>query len=993
MNSNQNLTNSENQERMRNAYLVSAIFTVAFLAVALVYALLALQNPVWQLIALTAMMSTVAAVSAYSMRLVRNNRIDLGIGMAVAVIMVAIPGSSLLVQGLGIFLGVTQLVGISLVAGLVLPRRNVSWVIAVNFVSSVAVILLDIFGSQERYNLPIAQILVPAIITLGLAVLALLVAREFKNFSLRVKIVLGILVTGAAALGTLAYLAIDNTAQITNSLSGRLETSVSLLAEEQLINSVFSESNSANQSFKAIADETTSLAQYWSNLETQHDGLSQGIYWDASTSLVQLEAGHYGNSADDVSSVYVPAKLILTDNLLASLNTSAYLDFYAPEILETNPAILAVYGIDTLGVTRYYPNIELATLLPPDFDPTTRPYYEITAPLFNPQKTARWSIPYVDAAGGGLVVTVAAPVYYGAEFGGIVAADMKLAAITQQIEEIQIGQTGYAFMLDDAGRIISMPAAGYELFGINPEEVNPEEYFKLTVLGQGSDELRSATSRMVSGGSGLLILPINGTETYLAFAPIRANGYRVGIVVPTSELQGAIITARDETQQQIQSAAQLAIIILISLLLAAVAISLGIGGIIAAPILRLTQTANQIVAGDLTAQANVTARDETGLLAQAFNTMTNRLRETLAGLEQRVEERTSELLAANKNIQQRASQFESIAKVTRTISSTRDLDTLLPQITTAISNQFGFYHVGIFLLDPRREYAVLSAANSDGGKKMLANNHKLKVGETGIVGFVTGAGRPRVALDTGADAVFFNNPFLPETRSEIALPLLVGQEVIGALDVQSTTPNAFGQEDITILATLADQVSVAIQNAKQYEENRKALAESESLSRQFVRAGWQDFTKSRKLVGIRHSGARATLLYGKNGKGTDEGESEADQPQAKPRAASLSLPVKLHGEVIGSVDVRAPGNRQWDLDELEIVTAIIERAALAMENARLLEESQKRVAKERAIGEISAKISAQSKIDELLKTAAMELSRTLPGAEVAIQFRQDQESE
>lgn len=823
--------------------------------------------------------------------------------------------------------------------------------------------------------------------------LALLVARRFRHFSLRIKIILGILVTGAAALGTLAYIAIDNTAQITGSLSGRLETSVSLLAEEQLINSVFSESNSANQSFKDIADETMSLAQYWSNLETQYAGLSQGMYWDASTSLIQLEAGHYGNSANDISSIYVPAKLTLTDNLLASLNTSAYLDFYAPEILEANPAVLAVYGIDTRGVTRYYPNIELATLLPPDFDPTTRPYYEITAPLFNPQKTARWSIPYVDAAGGGLVVTVASPVYYGEEFGGIVAADMKLAAITQQIEEIQIGQTGYAFMLDDAGRIISMPAAGYELFEINPDEVNPEEYFKLTVLGQGSEELQSAINRMVSGGSGLLILPINGTETYLAFAPIQSNGYSVGIVVPTSELQGAIITARNETQQQIQSAAQLAIIILISLLLAAVAISLGIGGIIAAPILRLTQTANQIVAGDLTAQANVTSRDETGLLAQAFNTMTLRLRETLAGLEQRVEERTSELLVANKNIQQRALQFESIAKVARTISSTRDLDTLLPQITTAISSQFGFYHVGIFLLDPRKEYAVLSAANSDGGKKMLANNHKLKVGETGIVGFVTGAGKPRVALDTGADAVFFNNPFLPETRSEIALPLLVGQEVIGALDVQSTAPNAFGQEDITILTTLADQVSVAIQNAKQFEENRKALAESESLSRQFVRAGWQDFTKSRKVIGIRHSGARATLLYGKNGKGADEGKSEADQSKAKPRAASLSLPIKLRGEVIGSVDVRAPGNRQWDQDELDIVTAIIERAALAMENARLLEESQKRAAKERTIGEISAKISATSRIDELLKTAAQELSRTMPGAEVAIQFKSDRETE
>jgi len=988
MNSDQNVNN-----KTRTASLIALVIMLAFLSVGVLYAILAVQTPVWQLAALTLMMLGVASVAWYSRRLIQDDRIERGIILAISAIIIALPLSSMLIRGLGIFVGMTQLVGVSVIAGLVLSKRSLYWVLAVNLISSILTILLDVLGQPDRFALSAVGTFVPVIVLVGLGALAFVVAREFRNFSLRAKIVLGILLTGITMLGALAYVAIGNTTQIVNLLSGRLETSVGLLAEEQLINSVFSEANSANTSFKEIADETENLAHYWANLRKEHDGLSQGSYWDAATRLTQLEAGHYGNSASDVSSVYVPAKLTITDSLIAELNTSAYLDFYAPDILATNPAILAVYGIDTRGVTRYYPNIELATLLPPDFDPTTRPYYEITAPLFNPQKRSRWSIPYVDAAGGGLVVTVAAPVYFGERFSGIVAADMKLAAITQQIEQIQIGQTGYAFMIDDAGRIISMPSAGYEMFGIDPSEINPDEYFKLTVLQRGPDELKSATKRMTSGGSGLLILPVNGVETYVAFAPIKTNGYSVGIVVPTAELQGALITARNETQQQIQSALRVALFILIGLLAAAVAISLGIGGVISAPILRLTQTANQILAGDLNAQALVTSRDETGLLAQVFNTMTQRLRETFIGLEQRVQERTSELVVANKNIEQRAQQFESISKVARTISSTRDLDALLPEITTSISKQFGFYHVGIFLLDPRNEYAVLSAANSDGGKRMLANNHKLKVGEVGIVGYVTGAGKPRVALDTGADAAFFNNPFLPDTRSEIALPLLIGQVVIGALDVQSTQQNAFGQEDVTILSTLADQVSVAIQNARQYEENRKALAESESLARQFVKTGWRDFARSRKVVGIRHSGARATLIYGKNGKGGDKSSSEADQPQAKSRTASLSIPVKLRGEVIGSVDVRAPGNRQWDQDELDIVTAIIERAAFALENARLLEESQKRAAKERSIGEISAKISATSKIDELLKTAAQELSRTMPGAEVAIQFNQDTEAE
>jgi len=362
-----------------------------------------------------------------------------------------------------------------------------------------------------------------------------------------------------------------------------------------------------------------------------------------------------------------------------------------------------------------------------------------------------------------------------------------------------------------------------------------------------------------------------------------------------------------------------------------------------------------------------------------------------ASLEQRVAERTSELGLANAKNERRAAQFEAIAQVSRTISSTQDLNTLLPQITSVISRLFGFYHVGIFLLDTQSEYAVLSAANSEGGQKMLARGHRLRVGETGIVGYVTSTGNARVALDTGSDLVFFNNPDLPHTRSEMALPFKVGARVIGALDVQSKDANAFAEEDVSILSILSEQVGIAIQNSRQYEETHRALAESETLSRQFVRQGWQEFTKTRNLAGIRHTGARATLLYSKNGD-TEENLASKDQGVTQLKDALLVLPVKLRDEVIGTVNVRSPGKREWEQDELDIVTAIIERAAVALENARLLTESQKRAAKERTIGEISAKISAQSDIDELLKTATIELGRTLPKANISIQFKKEDET-
>ncbi|MGE5465093.1 MAG: GAF domain-containing protein [Syntrophothermus sp.] len=813
--------------------------------------------------------------------------------------------------------------------------------------------------------------------------------QRFLNLNIRNKITLGILITGGLALGIFTFFIARQTTQITNILSSRLENSVSQRAEEELGNTVNEQAVLANNSFRDVRDEVESLASTWTSLQKQKNTLGQGSYWDAKTKLFQLAKGQYGNSSEDVSSVFIPTNTQLDPNLLADVNTSAYLDFYAPGILETHPSLLAVYAIDSKGVTRYYPNIDLAKVVEPDFNATKRPYYEITSPLFNPKRQTRWTIPYIDATGGGLVMTIAAPIYAGDQFSGVVAADMQLTEITQQVERLKIGQTGFAFMLDDAGRIISMPSAGYQLFGLAPNSMKSEEFYKQTLLNVGSDQLQMVVRRMVAGGKGLLVVDDNGRKTYVSYAPIPAVGYSLALVVPVSELQGAIINARTETQGQIRTGFQISILILAGLLALAVVVSITIGNLISAPIVRLTNVSNEIVGGDLNAQAAVESSDEIGTLSQAFNTMTARTRQLLQELESRVEERTEELRKANERNERRAKQFEYISQVAATISSTRDLDSLLSQITAAISAKFGFYHTGIFLVDPRKEYAVLSAANSEGGKRMLARNHRLRVGETGIVGYVTGSGKARVALDTGHDAVFFNNPDLPETRSEIALPLMTGNEVIGALDVQSVEPNAFDQEDINILTALADQVSIAIQNARQYEETQRALAESNAASRQFISSGWQQFSRSQKIAGIRHTGAKTELIHVEKIKDDKADSLSMDPAPGNNRGGLVSLPIKLRGVEIGSLDVRTSDYHKLDQDELDIINAILERAAIAMENARLLNESQRQTAKEQKIGEVTARIGASIHMRNVLQTAVEELGRALPGSEVVIQLGND----
>jgi len=910
--------------------------------------------------------------------------------LASVILIIAIGLQSILTplvqSGLGVPNSITSMALISGICMATLPRKYVGRVLLGSLIVFIASIFIDLFGSSSR---PMAELVEGRWIFsfVMLAIFGVFFAKEFFSLDIRTKIVIGILGTGGIALTVIIFFALYQNKQITSTLTKRLDTSVSQLAEEQLANTAFMEANQANQSFEDIVAEVTGLTQNWISLQSQKGTLNQGPYWDASTELVQLQGGQYGNSATDTSSVFVPVGRQIDESLIADLNVSAYLDFSIPEVLKAHPSLLAVYAIDTRGVTRYYPNINLASLLPPDFDATKRPYFSITAPLLNPQRLPRWTVPYLDATGGGLVVTVAAPVYEEDQFIGVVAADMQLAQITEQVSSIKVGKTGYAFMLDDAGRILSMPPAGFNMFGIRPEDMNSEEFFNQTILGLGADQLQVVTKRMTSGRNGLLIVDINGVDTYISFSPIKTNGYSIALVVPVSELQGAIVSANNQTQQQIRSASQSAAVILIILLIVSVAVSFGLGRIIAAPIQRLTQVASQIAAGDLSVQAAVTTRDEIGTLAYSFNTMTSRLRETLNGLENMVDKRTTELLSANERNERRAKQFESIAQVASTISSASDLDSLLPQVTTAISREFGFYHVSIFLLDATKEYAFLSAANSEGGQAMLGRGHRLKVGETGLVGYVTGTGKPHVALNTGTDATFFNNPDLPNTRSEVTLPLRVGQEIIGALDVQSTEPDIFSQEDINILSTLANQVSIAIQNAQQFEQTRKALDEAESLAKQFVQTGWQQFTKDRGLIGVHHTGARSTLLYGKNGKEKEETTWDKNPARARTRGAFLSLPIQLRGEVIGSVDIHSPDNRQWDQDEVDIVTAIIERAAIAMENARLLQESQRLASKEAKIGEVTAKISSSINMRSVLQIAVEELGRALPGSEVIIQFQ------
>ncbi len=384
---------------------------------------------------------------------------------------------------------------------------------------------------------------------------------------------------------------------------------------------------------------------------------------------------------------------------------------------------------------------------------------------------------------------------------------------------------------------------------------------------------------------------------------------------------------------------------------------------------------------DAIARANKSEQD---LLATNKN-----LQELNQTLEERVNLRTIELNNANYSNSKRARQFEAISLVTRAISSIRDLESLLPQITKVISEQFNIYHVGIFLLDKNREFAVLRAANSEGGKKMLAREHKLKVGQTGIVSFVATTGQPRVAVDVGADAMYFDNPDLPNTHSEIALPLRFAGVSIGALDVQSIESNAFDLDAIEILTILADQVATAINNTLVYEEAQATISKFQASQNDKTYESWKVMQSKSLGLGFELTGSAIkpldAPLQGEHIKqALTQNKSVLLNEASAP--SSLAIPIRLRGQVVGVINLRSGNNRKLTSDDADIAEAVTERLSLAIESATLLQSTQHRADIERVTTEISSKIGSSTRFETILQTAAQELSKALGGSDVLVQI-------
>ncbi len=389
------------------------------------------------------------------------------------------------------------------------------------------------------------------------------------------------------------------------------------------------------------------------------------------------------------------------------------------------------------------------------------------------------------------------------------------------------------------------------------------------------------------------------------------------------------------------------------------------------PLLYLANTAEQVAKGDLGARAKVNSEDELGILGNAFNSMTDQLNALITTLEDRVTERTQDLERSSQHLR-------AAVEVGKAAASLRSLDELLSQTTELINKQFGFYHAGIFLIDTYGKYAVLKAANSSGGRRMLARAHKLKVGAEGIVGYVTQTGEARIALDVGQDAVFFNNPDLPQTRSEMALPLIAGGKILGALDIQSTEGEAFTEEDTITLQVLADQIAIAIENARLFEESRKTLVATQRAYGEQSLIGWQELIHQEKNYGYRSSSDGNIYPIQEKTNETLAQTIEENQTNLDENDLVANIPITVRGKAVGAIRLVKPDNAQlWTQQDLALAEVLTTELSRAMDSARLFDETRQQADRERVVGEIANKMQETMNVESVVRLAADELYKLL----------------
>lgn len=364
------------------------------------------------------------------------------------------------------------------------------------------------------------------------------------------------------------------------------------------------------------------------------------------------------------------------------------------------------------------------------------------------------------------------------------------------------------------------------------------------------------------------------------------------------------------------------------------------------PIYALMETFEKVEQGDLTQRITVTATDELGILTMQFNRLVSRLETLQTRLEQQVAERTRQLAASNE--------------VGRVAATSLDPEKLLAKIMPLFPEQFGYYFAAVYLLDSSGRWAELREATGEAGRVLKQNRHKLEVAGKSMVGAAVRERTPHIAQIASEEKQRFENPLLPYTRSEIALPLMVGEHVLGALNVQSVRESDFNPQIVETMKNMASQIAITLENARLFQEAQQIIKEMRAVQQQYLLEGWSGFSRGSQIMEYRIG----------------------DEPDEDTKR--LEVPISLRDQTLGQIMLE--GQEEWTPDQQSLVNAIATQAAIALENARLVSESRQIALRERMAAEINSKVWSSATIDGVLQTVVKELGRRLDASSATIEI-------
>jgi GAF domain-containing protein/HAMP domain-containing protein len=389
-------------------------------------------------------------------------------------------------------------------------------------------------------------------------------------------------------------------------------------------------------------------------------------------------------------------------------------------------------------------------------------------------------------------LVVAVPIVTDNRIKGVAMFASELPSISEAVNATRAGETGRVYVIDAQNRPIALIDPTFE-----PDPNDPAS--QIEPLDQ-----KEIVQALRAGTRGLYEYTDKNGEHWHAYLESMPNSWGVIVQQKESEFLSPL------------RGFQLAAVIIFGLgaVILAALTWFAIGRALK-PIQEVESVATVAAGGNLNVTVPVKRHDEVGALADAFNTMIARLRELIDSLELRIQARTEQLHAS--------------ADVGRAAVSILNTDRLLREIVNLITDRFGFYYTAVFLADNINKWAILREATGDTGRILKERHHQLEIGGQSMVGSVMKTRKARIALDVGDEAVRFANPLLPDTRSEIALPLMVGGRVIGALDVQSTQMAAFDEASAGVLQSMADQIAIALSNTMQFQQTQAGLQRTRQL--------------------------------------------------------------------------------------------------------------------------------------------------------------------